>query len=105
MTQIDCAQNFELAQELTEFLRDENYTLTQENDIIMTSQKIPKSVLEKFLKETKRPKHKISLIESDSFVIAIPVDLEDIGLESCEFCGYTGHRELVNVHRRTHQGI
>ena len=105
MTQIDCAQNYELAQELTEFLYNENYTVTQENDVITSNQKIPKSVMKKFLKETNRPKHKISLLESYSFVIAISVDLEDIGLESCEFCGYTDHRELVNVHRRTHQGI
>ena len=70
----------------------------------MTSQKIPKSVMERFLKG-KKPKYKISLIETNSVLIAITVDLQDIGLESCEFCRHVDHRESVNIHRRTHHGI
>jgi len=56
-------------------------------------------------KKTDRIKPKITPIDSDSYVIAIHVDLEDIGLVSCEFCGYTVHRELVEIHRQTHQGL
>ncbi len=105
MTKIDCAQNDELAEELTIFLRNEGYSITQENDLITVDKKLSKSTLESFLKKTDRIKHKITPIDSDSYIIAIPLDLEDIGLESCEFCGYTAHRGLVEIHRRTHQGF
>ena len=105
MTKIDCAQNNELAEELTIFFRNEGYSVTQENDLITVDKKLSKSLLESFLKKTDRVKHKITPIDSDSYVIAIPLDLEDIGLESCEFCGYTAYHELVEIHRRTHQGF
>ncbi len=39
------------------------------------------------------------------YFIVIPLDLENIGLESCEFCGYTAYRELVEIHRRSHQAL
>ena len=105
MTVIDCAQNYEIAVELSEFLQNNGHTVKSESSIIMTEKKIPQKTLEQFLKETHRPKHKVSLSEPDTFVIAIPVKMEDIGLESCEFCGYTSHHDLVKVHRRTHQGL
>ena len=105
MTEIDCAQDNKLAEELTTFLRNEDYSVTQENDLVTVDEKLSKSILESFLKKTDRDRHKITLIDSDSYVIAIPLDLEDIGLESCEFCGYTAHRELVEIHRRSHQGL
>ena len=105
MTRIDCAQNSELAEELTEFLRQRNYTPVQENELLSVDEKLPKSLLESFLEETNRTKHKITLVEHGFFLIAIPVSMENIGLESCEFCGYTSHHSLVEVHRRTHQGL
>ena len=105
MTRIDCAQNNELAEELTKFLHQRNYTTVQENKLLTVGEKLPKSLLELFLKETNRSKHRVTLVEPDSFLIAIPVNMEEIGLESCEFCGYTSHHSLVEVHRRTHQGL
>ena len=105
MTRIDCAQNNELAEELTKFLHQKNYTPVQGNELLTVDEKLPKSILESFLEETNRSKHKITLVEPDSFLIAIPVSMEEIGLESCEFCGYTSHHNLVEVHRRTHQGL
>jgi len=105
MTEIDCAQNNKLAEELTIFLRNESYSVNQENDLVTVDEKLSKSTLESFLKKTDRVKHKITFIDSDSYLIAIPLDLEDIGLESCEFCGYTAYRELVEIHRRSHQGL
>ena len=105
MTEIDCAQNNKLAEELTIFLRNESYSVNQENDLVTVDEKLSKSTLESFLKKTDRVKHKITFIDSDSYLIAIPLDLEDIGLESCEFCGYTAYRELVEIHRRSHQAL
>ncbi len=105
MTEINCAQNNELAEELTIFLRNESYSVTQENDHVTVDEKLSKSILESFLKKTGNVRHKITPIDSDSYLIAIPLDLEDIGLESCEFCGYTAYRELVEIHRRSHQAL
>ena len=31
--------------------------------------------------------------------------LEEIGLKTCEFCGYTAHSEMVGVCRKTYQSI
>lgn len=105
LAKIDCAQNNDLAKELTGFLRDRDYDATLEDDLVSVNTKIPKTVLESFLSKTGRSKHKITFVDSDTCLIAIPVDLEDIGLASCEFCGYTDRQELVTIHRRTHQGL
>ena len=105
MTEIDCAGNDKLAEELIIFLRNESYSVTPENDLVTVDGKLSKSILESFLKKTGRVKHKITPIDSDFYLIAVPLDLEDIGLESCEFCGYTAYRELVEIHRRSHQGL
>ena len=104
MTRIDCAQNTALAQKLIEFLKEKNCSVTKENELLMVSGNFSKSLLESFLEKTNRIRHKITLVEHDSYLIAIPVNMEDIGLESCEFCGYTSHSELVQVHR-SHQAL
>jgi len=102
---IDCAQNDELATELAKFLQVRNYSIKQENELVVVNEKIQPSLLEEFLEETNRTRHKITLVEPDSFLIAIPVSMEEIGLDTCEFCGYTSHSDLVQVHRRTHQAL
>ena len=105
MIKIDCAQNSELSQELVEFLKENDCPVTNENELLIVNDNISKSLLESFLEKTNRTKHKITLVEPNSFLIAIPVKMEEIGLESCEFCGYTSHKDLVQVHRRTHQAL
>jgi len=103
--EIDCAQNSDLADDLVSFLQEKGYSTSQEEGLVTTNEKIPHNILELFLDKTDRSKHKITFIDSDTCLIAIPMDLEDIGLESCEFCGYTAYRELVEIHRRSHQGL
>ena len=102
---IDCAHNGFLSQELVSYLSEKEIPTRLTKDLVITDKKISTNILELFLKETGRSKHKIIPYDSDTMVIAIPKSLEDVGLESCEFCGYTGYAELVEVHRRTHQGI
>ncbi len=102
---VDCAQNRVLAKELISFLSDKGISAKLTDDLVIFDKKISKNILELFLKETDRSKHKAIPFDSDTFVLTIPKDLEDIGLESCEFCGYTSHHDLVEVHRRTHQGL
>ena len=105
MTRIDCALNTELAQELIEFLKEKNCSVTKQNELLIINENLSRSLLELFLEKTNRIRHKITLVEPDSYLIAIPVKIEDIGLESCEFCGYTSHSDLVQVHRKSHQAL
>ncbi len=102
---IDCAQNNAPAEELVGFLQEKGHSVSQEEALVTTNEKIPLDILELFLEKTDRSKHKITFVDSDTYLIAIPMDLEDIGLESCEFCGYLGHSEDVRVHRRSHQAL
>ncbi len=102
---VDCAHNNALAEDLNSFLQENGYSISQEDSIVTINEKIPRSVLELFLQKTDRSKHKITIVDSDTYLIAIPMDLEDIGLESCEFCGYLRHPEEVGVHRRSHQAL
>ncbi len=102
---IDCAQNNALAEELVSFLQEKEYSVSKEEDIVSTNEKITLDVLELFLEKIYRSKHKITFVDTDTYLIAIPMDLEDIGLESCEFCGYLGHHEDIEVHRRSHQAL
>ena len=97
---IDCAQNNNLAKELVSFLLQKGISAKLADDLVVSDKKVSKNILELFLRETDRSKHKVIPFDSDTFVLAIPKDLEDIGLESCEFCGYTSHHDLVEVHRR-----
>ena len=53
MTEIDCAQNNELAEELTIFLQNESYSVTHENDLVTVDEKLSKSILESFLKKNR----------------------------------------------------
>ena len=102
---VDCAQNSILAKELLSFLSEKGIPAKLADDLVVSEKRISHNILELFLKETDRSKHKAIPFDSDTFILAIPKDLEDIGLESCEFCGYTSHHDLVEVHRRTHQGL
>ena len=102
---VDCAHNNALAEDLNSFLQENGYLVNQEDSIVTINAKITRSILELFLQKTDRSKHKITIVDSDTYLITIPMDLEDIGLESCEFCGYLGHHEDVAVHRRSHQAL
>ena len=102
---IDCAKNSSLAEDLVSFLQEKGCSASQEDGLVTINEKIPHNVLELFLDKTDRSKHKITIVDSDTYLIAIPMDLEDIGLESCEFCGHLGHHVEVEVHRRSHQAL
>ena len=105
MSKIDYVQDNELADELIKFLQENNCSVTRDNDLLIVDESILKPILELFLKQTGRTKHKITFLEPDSYMVSIPVSAEEIGLETCEFCGYTSHTELVKIHRKTHQAL
>lgn len=105
MTAIDCVGDEKLQEELMVFLRDNCCSVISENSLVVTDKKLAESEINLFLEKTCRSDHKTTFVDADSYVIAIPVEIKDIGLDSCEFCGYTGHTESIAVHRRTHQGL
>ena len=105
MTTIDCVGDEKLQKELMEFLRKEGYSVNSENTLVIIEEKISESVIDLFLKNSNNPKHKTTFVDADSYVIAIPVEIKDLGLDSCEFCGYTGYTEMIEIHRRSHQAI
>lgn len=102
---IDCANNPELAKELIAYLKEKNIQAYIQDGTVMTAQDLKLENLEMFLKHTDRHKHKAQLIDKMRFLISIPSNLEDLGLESCEFCGYIEHSEEIQVHRRSHQAL
>ncbi len=102
---IACAENNDLAEELVSFLQEKGNSVSQKDSLVTTREKIPLGILELFLNKTDRNKHKITFVDKDIYLIAIPMDLEDIGLKSCEFCGYLAHPEDIEVHRRSHQAL
>jgi hypothetical protein len=102
---IDCAKNGTLAKEIIDYLRLHEYEVHNVGNEIITVDKSARTILNSFLQETGRYKHKVIQCDSETVLIAIPTDLQDIGLESCEFCGYIDHPEGLEVHRRTHQAL
>lgn len=105
MTTIDCVGDEKLQKELIEFLSNEGYSVNSENSLVVTEEKISASVIDLFLENNNNSKHKAIFVDADLYVLAVPVEIKDIGLDSCEFCGYTGHTEMIEIHRRTHQAI
>ena len=100
---IDCNKNKELASELSDSLAQ--YKTVQEDDKIVITDEITSDIIESHLKKINRPKHRVFLVEQEKFLIAIPQDLHDIGMDSCEFCGYVDYTDLVGLHRKSHQAL
>ena len=102
---VDCADNLELARELVAYLKEKKIEAYIQEGVVMTPKELKLENLEMFLKHSQRHRHKAQLIDKMKFLLSIPKNLEDLGLTSCEFCGYLGHPEAVDVHRRSHQAL
>ena len=85
---IGCAENSDLAKELVSFLQEKGNSVSQKESLVTTKEKVPLDILELFINKTDRSKHKITFVDTDIYLIAIPMDLEDI-----------------EVHRRSHQAL
>lgn len=102
---VDCANNEELRNELVAFLKEKKIETYLQGNEVWTTRDLKKSELDEFLKKTGRISHKAKLVDKMRFLLSIPSNLEDLGLVSCEFCGYIGHSEEIDVHRRSHQAL
>lgn len=99
---IDCAFDEKFSKELTNYLNKKGYKTNQTGSQIILDVKIGKEVLFDFLKHTKKINYDILEMDSNTFVIAKKVDVEDFGLGRCEMCGFVAFEEELFAHRRTH---
>jgi hypothetical protein len=102
MITIDCAGDNEIALELENYLKNRGFQAKAEESLVYADKNVDK-ILTLFLKETNRKEYKITKIDSANLLLAREIPLEDLGLLSCEICGYvlSNEDELMN-HRRAH---
>ena len=98
----DCAFDEKFSKELINYLNKKGYKTNQTGSQIILDVKIGKEVLFDFLKHTKKINYDILEMDSNTFVIAKKVDVEDFGLGRCEMCGFVAFEEELFAHRRTH---
>ena len=99
---IDCAFDEKFSKELTNYLNKKGYKTNQTGSQAILDVKIGKEVLFDFLKHAKKINYDILEMDSNTFVIAKKVDVEDFGLGRCEMCGFVAFEEELFAHRRTH---
>ena len=99
---IDCAFDEKFSKELINYLNKKGYKTNQTGSQIILDVKIGKEVLFDFLKHAKKINYDILEMDSNTFVIAKKVDVEDFGLGRCEMCGFVAFEEELFAHRRTH---
>lgn len=103
MVIIDCAYDTNLAEELDKYLKDHGLqTKIEKSSLIVEKQDLEK-ILKLFLAETERSDYKIRRIDSETFLVAREVPIEEFGFFRCEMCGYVvSSEEELLVHRRSH---
>ncbi|WP_420545780.1 hypothetical protein [Nitrosopumilus sp.] len=108
MTLVDCAHDDDLASELVVYLTRQNYVAKlSDNSIITMQNKNTKTILEAFLKDTKRDNYTILESDVDVFVISKPMPIDKMGFFSCEFCSKVfSDMEKLDAHKVVHgQGM
>ncbi len=99
---IDCAFDEEFSNELANYLNKKGHKTKQVDSQVILDVKIGKEVLFDFLKHAKKTNYNILEMDSNIFVIAKKVDVEDFGLARCEICGHVAFEEELFAHRRAH---
>jgi len=99
---IDCAFDEKFSKELSNYLNKKGYKTNLASSQVILDVKIGKEVLFDFLKHAKKTNYDILEMDSNIFVIAKKVDVEDFGLGRCDICGYIAFEEELFAHRRAH---
>ena len=103
VTVIDCANDEEIATNLKEYLSTRGYEAIKDDSlVIITDGKDIKKNLESFIKDTDKIGYKILQSDSETFILAKVVHIENFGLPICEICGYAAPEEELFAHRRAH---
>ncbi len=103
MITVDCAGDNDVALELENYLKGLGINAQAEESFVNVDKEKISNTLDLFLKETGRTNYKIRKIDSANFLLSKEAQIEDLGLLSCEICGYvlSNEYELMN-HRRAH---
>ena len=103
VTTIDCANDEEIAVELERYLSQQGYDTKIDGSLVMISNdKNIKKSLESFIKNNKKIGYGILQADSETFVVAKVVGIEDFDLSRCEMCGFVASEEELFAHRRAH---
>lgn len=100
---IDCANDEEMAAHLENYLSRQGYETKIDGSLVMisTDKNIKKS-LESFIKNTEKTGYEVIQADSETFVVARVVSIEDFNLSRCEMCGFVASEEELFAHRRAH---
>ena len=100
---IDLANDAEIAKELLDYLKSKGIDSHLEaSEVKIDKNAFDLEIFKSFLWDTKRTKHTIKKINPKLFLISKSVDVEDLGMGTCEICGLVGFEEQLFSHRWTH---
>ena len=103
VTIIDCANDEEMAAEIESYLSRQGYETKIDGSLVMISNgKNIKKNLESFIKNIQKVGYDILQADSETFVVAKVVGIEDFDLSRCEMCGFVASEEELFAHRRAH---
>ena len=103
MISVDLANDVEIAKELYEYLKSKGIKSNlKAAEIKIDKNAFDLEIFKRFLWDTKRTNHTIKKINSNLFLISKDVDVEDLGMGTCEICGLVGFEEQLYSHRWTH---
>ena len=103
MISIDLANDTELAKELHDYLKKKGiFSNLEAAEIKIEKNAFDLEIFKSFLWDTKRTTHTIKKINPSLFLISKDVDVEDLGMGTCEICGLVGFEEQLYSHRWTH---
>ena len=103
MISINLAFDEKIAIELTDYLKNLGIDSKREEAVVLVNKTdFDQEILKSFLKKTNRSEYTIKKINSESFLISKKIDVEDLGLATCEICGLVDFEEKLFSHRWTH---
>lgn len=103
MITIDCAGDGDLASELQNYLKNNQYDAEVKESFVMLNASDVEKILKLFLKYSDRKEYTVRKIDSTTILLSKEVAIEDFGFLRCEMCGYVvSSEEELLVHRRAH---
>ncbi|MDE1861926.1 MAG: hypothetical protein KGI33_03330 [Thaumarchaeota archaeon] len=103
MAAIDCANDSDLASELSDHMRRHGLDARAEGPIVLVPDSDVEESVRSFLKDTERQGYTLRRIDPSTLLLAREVPIEYFGFLRCEMCGYvTSNEEDLLTHRRAH---
>ncbi len=103
MLTINLAFDGEIAKELADYFTNLGIdSKLKKFEVQVNKTDFDEKILDNFLKKTKRTQHLIQKINSNSYLISKLVNVEDLGLGTCEICGLVATEDKLFSHRWTH---